>query len=200
MNRIFYFIILFICFYACKPGIPKDIIQPDKMQQVLIDIHLVDGYIATLPSLDTAKKVGSSFYKGIYKKFDIDSALYNTSINYYYKHPDLMKKMYDSISVKLSILKDKNAALVIDPLSISFKGVFSIDKSDTLLLDRNLNKKYNIPMLKKNVYANFGNQPVIGQPTVAPASEQVPISGAAPPVNQPQTIAAPVQEVQKTQQ
>jgi Domain of unknown function (DUF4296) len=200
MNRIFYFIIISICFYACKPGIPKDILQPDKMQQVLIDIHLVDGYISTLPSLDTAKKVGSSFYKGIYKKYDIDSAIYNTSINYYYKHPDLMKKMYDSISVKLGVLREKNAALVDDLTNISFKGIFSIDKSDTLLVDRNLNKKYNIPILKKNVYANFGNQLVIGQPNVAPVSEQVPISGAAPPVNQPQSISAPVQEVQKTQQ
>ena len=195
MNRIFYFIIISICFYACKPGIPKDIIQPDKMQQVLIDIHLVDGYISTLPGIDTAKKVGSSYYKGVYDKFEIDSALYNNSLDYYYKHPDVMKKMYDSISVKLGTLKDRNQLIVND---ISFKGVFSIDKSDTLLLDRNLNKNYNIPVLKKNVYVNFGNQGA-SQPPIAPVNEQVPISGAAPPNIQPQPTASPIQETQKIQ-
>lgn len=196
MNRIFYLIIITICFYACKPGIPKDIIQPDKMQQVLIDIHLVDGYISTLPGIDTAKKVGSSYYKGVYDKFEIDSALYNNSLNYYYKHPDIMKKMYDSISVKLAVLKDRNQLLVNE---INFKGVFSLDKSDTLLLDRNLNKNYNIPILKKNVYPNFGNQFMLSQPNVAPVSEQVPISGAAPPIIQPQATTAPIQEPQKIQ-
>lgn len=196
MNRIFYLIIITACFYACKPGIPKDIIQPDKMQQVLIDIHLVDGYISTLPGIDTAKKVGSSYYKGVYDKFEIDSALYNNSLNYYYKHPDVMKKMYDSISVKLAVLKDRNQLLVNE---INFKGVFSLDKSDTLLLDRNLNKNYNIPMLKKNVYPNFGNPFMLSQPNVAPVSEQVPISGAAPPIIQPQATTAPIQEPQKIQ-
>ena len=199
MNRIFYLIIITLCFYACKPGIPKDIIQPDKMQQVLIDIHLVDGYISTLPGIDTAKKVGSSYYKGIYDKFEIDSALYNNSLDYYYKHPDVMKKMYDSISVKLAVLKDKNAMLIEDPLTSGFKGIFSLDKSDTLLLDRNLNKNYNVPIMKKNVYPNFGNQPMIGQPNVAPQSDQVPVSGAAPPSMQPQATAAPIQETQKIQ-
>ena len=196
MNRIFYLLIITVCFYACKPGIPKDIIQPDKMQQVLIDIHLVDGYVSTLPGIDTAKKVGSSYYKGIYDKFKIDSALYNNSLNYYYKHPDVMKKMYDSISVKLAVLKDNNAMLVEDPLINGFKGVFSFDKSDTLLLDLNLNKNYNIPILKKNVYANFGNQSMPNQPNVAPVNE-VPISGAAPPNIQPQ---APIQQPEKLQQ
>lgn len=196
MNRIFYLIIITVCFYACKPGIPKDIIQPDKMQQVLIDIHLVDGYISTLPGIDTAKKVGSSYYKGVYDKFEIDSALYNNSLNYYYKHPDIMKKMYDSISVKLAVLKDRNQLLVNE---INFKGVFSLDKSDTILLDCNLNKNYNIPMLKKNVYPNFGNPFMLSQPNVAPVSEQVPISGAAPPIVQPQATTAPIQEPQKIQ-
>lgn len=199
MNRIFYLIIITVCFYACKPGIPKEIIQPDKMQQILIDIHLVDGYISTLPGIDTAKKVGSSFYKGVYKKYDVDSALYNNSLNYYYKNPDVMKKMYDSISVKLGVLKDKNAILIEDPLTNGFKGIFSLDKSDTLLLDRNLNKNYNIPFLKKNVYANFSNQPVMSEPNVAPISEQVPVSGAAPPSIQPQATTTPIQEPEKIQ-
>ena len=194
MKRFFFFLIITVSFYACKPGIPKDIIQPDKMQQVLIDIHIVDGYISTLPSADTAKKVGSAYYKGVYKKFDIDSALYNNSLDYYYKHPNLMKKMYDSISVKLAVLKEQNSFMLVDSEQITFKGIFSSDKSDTLLLDNLLNKNYNNRMLKKDVFINFGKpntilpDPVpITQPSVAPAEEQL-------------TPIRPIQETPTTQQ
>ncbi|MBB2144550.1 DUF4296 domain-containing protein [Pedobacter sp. LMG 31464] len=102
MKRFFVILILCALFYACKPGIPKDIIQPDKMEKVLHDIHVADGYSSSFPQVDSAKKVISSLYKGIYQKFGIDSALYNQSLDYYYKHPDVMKKMYDNISANLT--------------------------------------------------------------------------------------------------
>jgi hypothetical protein len=107
MKRFFVILILCALFYACKPGIPKDIIQPDQMEKVLHDIHIVDGYSSSFANIDSSKAVISSLYKGIYKKFGIDSALYNQSLDYYYKHPDVMKKMYDNISLNLN--KEKEA-------------------------------------------------------------------------------------------
>jgi hypothetical protein len=109
MKRLFAIIISCMLLNACKPGIPKEIIQPAKMEKVLFDIHVVDGYISMLPTQDTAKRVAASLYKGVYKKFDIDSAVYNQSLNYYYKHPDLMKKMYDNLSNELTKTKDEIA-------------------------------------------------------------------------------------------
>lgn len=97
--------VVLISFAACKPGIPKDIIQPDKMTDVLYNVHLVDGYITTIPGQDSAKKVSAAYYKGIYKKFAVDSALYNKSMNYYYDHPDVLSKMYDRITEKLKKTK-----------------------------------------------------------------------------------------------
>lgn len=93
--------------YACKPGIPKDIIQPQKMEDILFDVHIVDGYVTTFPNPDSSKKIASAYYKGIYKKFGVDSALYNKSLNYYYAHPDVMNTMYENITKKLSKTKDK---------------------------------------------------------------------------------------------
>jgi len=111
MRRFFTVIILCALFYSCKPGIPKDIIQPNKMENVLYDIHVIDGYSATLsfPNMDSAKKVIAPFYKGVYKKHGIDSALYNRSLDYYYKNPKLMKLMYDHVTEKLIKAKDKAA-------------------------------------------------------------------------------------------
>lgn len=108
MNRFFAVIIVCLCFYACKPGIPKDIIQPDKMEKVLFDIHITDGYIGTILNPDTAKMVASAYYKGIYKKFNIDSAVYNRSLSYYYHHPDVLKTIYDKLMKQLEQARTKN--------------------------------------------------------------------------------------------
>lgn len=95
--------------YACKPGIPKDIIQPEEMEKVLYDIHVVDGYSSTftMATTDSIKKSISPYYKGVYQKYGIDSALYNRSLAYYYKHPQVMKLMYDHITDRLLKAKDK---------------------------------------------------------------------------------------------
>ena len=181
MKRFFYLIIISVLFYACKPGIPKDIIQPGKMQDVLLDIHIVDGYVSTLPGADTAKKVGASYYKGVFKKFDIDSALYNQSINYYYKHPDLMKKMYDSIAVKLTTLKDKNTFVVDDILSnYIFKGIFDKSATDTTIYDITLNRKYNNRILKTNVFVNITNPFAVAPLNVVPNTPTLQAAPAQP--------------------
>jgi hypothetical protein len=111
MRRFLIIITFGISIIACKPGIPKDIIQPDKMEKVLFDIHLVDGYSALMTNPDSAKNVSAPLYKGIYKKYGVDSALYHKSLDYYYAHPDIFKKMYDNITDKLTKAKDKQSKL-----------------------------------------------------------------------------------------
>ncbi|WP_113661358.1 DUF4296 domain-containing protein [Pedobacter nanyangensis] len=99
------FLLLLFCLalaLGCKPGIPKDIVQPAEMEKILFDIHVVDGYVATIPSPDSAKKVSAPIYKGIFKKYGIDSAMHAKSMAYYYSRPDLLSKMYDRISTRLN--------------------------------------------------------------------------------------------------
>lgn len=105
------FALLFVAtlLFSCKPGIPKDIIQPDKMEKILYDIHVVDGYATTLANQDSAKKVSTPLYKGIYKKYAVDSALYNKSLSYYYKNPDLFNKMYERITETLKKEREKES-------------------------------------------------------------------------------------------
>ncbi|KQC01225.1 hypothetical protein AQF98_11240 [Pedobacter sp. Hv1] len=98
--------------YACKPGIPKEIIQPDQMEKVLFDVHVVDGYVTTIAKKDSATLVASAYYKGIYKKFSIDSALYAKSMNYYYDHPDIMEKIYQQVEKTFAKEKAKNDKMV----------------------------------------------------------------------------------------
>lgn len=108
MNRIFAILLICVALYACKPGIPNDVIQPDKMEKVLFDIHSVDGYIGSLQKPDTAKIVASSYYKGVYKKFDIDSATYLRSLNYYLERPDLLNKIYENLMKEFDEARKRN--------------------------------------------------------------------------------------------
>ena len=114
MKKFFSIIVICITFYTCKPGIPNNFIQPDKMEKVLYDIHAVDGYIGALQKQDTAKIVASSYYKGIYKKFDIDSATYTKSLNYYFEHPDLLNKMYENLMKQFEEERKRNDKRVND--------------------------------------------------------------------------------------
>jgi len=126
--------LLLIGIGGCKPGIPSDIIQPDKMGDVLYDIHMADGFIATIPDPDSAKNTSAAYYKGIYKRFEIDSALYTRSMNYYYDHPDVLNVMYEKITAKLKKAKEKedkiNAKRLKKIEAIKKAKKDSLDKAD----------------------------------------------------------------------
>ncbi|MCZ4223111.1 DUF4296 domain-containing protein [Pedobacter rhodius] len=100
---------------------PQNIIPPDKMQNILYDIHVADGYISSISILDSSKKVAASYYKGIYKKFGIDSAKYAQSMTYYYKHPKDLDEMYKVIAKRLA--KQQKAMEKADSIAKSKKVV-----------------------------------------------------------------------------
>ncbi|MFC3559155.1 DUF4296 domain-containing protein [Pedobacter jamesrossensis] len=105
MRRLISVLTAVIMLCGCKPKIPKDIIEPEKMQKILYDIHVADGYISTILQPDSSKKVAAAYYKGIYEKFGIDSAQYNKSMNYYYANPKDLDKIYKNISKTLESQK-----------------------------------------------------------------------------------------------
>ncbi len=107
MKKFLPIIILFILLQGCKPGIPKEIIQPSEMEKVLFDIHVVDGYLVTFTNQDTVKIVASSYYNGIYKKFGIDSVLFKKSMDYYYSHPVILNQIYTNVEKKFVLENEK---------------------------------------------------------------------------------------------
>jgi len=82
------------------------------MENILYDIHLIDGYVASIPTPDSARKVSAPIYKGIFKKYGIDSVAHAKSMAYYYRHPDLLSKMYENISARMSKTRDAEAKLI----------------------------------------------------------------------------------------
>ena len=114
MKNFIYLVFVFLLAASCKPGIPNDIIQPDKMALILHDIHLTDSYLQTIYVPDSAKKTASAFYGGIYKKFEIDSALYQKSLDYYLINPRVMNEIYEKVTAELT--KEKKVITRIDSI------------------------------------------------------------------------------------
>lgn len=130
MKKLVFYLSL-ICFvFGCKAGIPDDVLQPKEMENVLFDIHIVDGYLNTLPAGDSVKKVASAYYKGVYNKYGIDSATYVRSKNYYYKRTDLFKEMYTRILDRLNKERDKQTKANIKPVEVAKPiNVDSVEKA-----------------------------------------------------------------------
>ena len=114
MRKILYSLMVIFSVSGCKPGIPKDIIQPDKMAMVLHDIHLTDAVVNNVGRPDSAKMIAAAYYKGIYKKYDIDSALYSRSMAYYYDDPKTLSAIYGKVTAGLT--KERNVIATADSL------------------------------------------------------------------------------------
>lgn len=107
MKQLLFLMVLVLVGMGCKPGVPSGLIQPAEMEQVLYNVHMVDGMIGNIMQNDSAKKVAAAYYKGIYEKFDIDSAQFAHSMDYYYSNPVVMSKMYTNIVARLEKEKKK---------------------------------------------------------------------------------------------
>jgi hypothetical protein len=112
MKRLIWVLMTAILWFGCKPGIPDGIIKPDKMEKILYDMHIVDGYLSSIYVVDSAKKVAAAYYKGIYKKFGTDSAEYNRSLIWYNTNPKELEAMYKNI--QKSLAKQKKGTALAD--------------------------------------------------------------------------------------
>lgn len=115
MKRLMWGLIGVILGLGCKQSLPEGIMEQSKMESILFDMHVVDGYVSSIYVQDSAKKVAAAYYNGIYKKYDTDSARYNKSLTYYYQHPEDLQKIYGSITKRLD--NQKKNIQKIDSLS-----------------------------------------------------------------------------------
>lgn len=106
MRNFLSIVIVFFFVSGCKPGIPKDIIQPEEMAKVLHDIHMADSYLGMVTRPDSVKIIAASYYKGIYKKYGIDSVLYTKSMDYYYRNPKALNDIYIKVTGQLTKERD----------------------------------------------------------------------------------------------
>ena len=101
-------LILFLCIislYSCssKNKVPREIIQPVKMGEVLWDVMRVQFMVEEFVSLDsslTKENELTKFTERVFKMHDVSTNKFNQSYDWYIKHPELFKRILDSLQVQ----------------------------------------------------------------------------------------------------
>ncbi|MES2378817.1 MAG: DUF4296 domain-containing protein [Bacteroidota bacterium] len=113
-KHIFLFFSALLFLYACKGSSDASgVIDRNEMVNLLVDVHLVDGSLATQPNADSLYKVGTGRYLLIFKQHLTDSAQFKKSMKYYATQPEIMLKIYDDVNKKLQAKNDSLAMIIL---------------------------------------------------------------------------------------
>ncbi len=103
--RMLMLLVLFVI-AGCKqkfPSVPSDIIPVNKMESVLIDMHISDAVaeIKTMGDINE-KRLTEQYYQQIYKNYGITKEEFLKSYTFYENNPVLLNKIYDDILGEMS--------------------------------------------------------------------------------------------------
>src|SRR5215211_7034850 len=94
-------ILALVLFFSCtqKNAVPKDILQPDKMEKIVLGMMEADELIAR-KTADSS--VNDSFsrtvlYNAVFTQHKTSKKEFQKSFTYYESHPQLLKIVLDSI-------------------------------------------------------------------------------------------------------
>lgn len=91
---------------ACvKVEIPPDVLPPEQMASILVDIHLLEGRRSGDKVLYSENHLMEDYYKAIFEKHSITDEQYRRSHHFYTQYPDLFSKIYDQVIEDLQLLQ-----------------------------------------------------------------------------------------------
>ena len=103
MIRIILILLFISSVISCKESIPSTVIKPKKMQQVLWDVVKAEALAQQVVRSDSSKIEAQESKKLISQVFaihNITKEQFDKSYNYYVQRPDIMRGIFDSISVQ----------------------------------------------------------------------------------------------------
>lgn len=95
---------------SCNNKTKEKIIPPEKMELIISDMMLAEGYSESGANKDSTRPKYEFLSNEISKVLAVHKVTkeeYNRSFQYYIKRPDLMKEMIDSITSKAARNRDK---------------------------------------------------------------------------------------------
>jgi hypothetical protein len=88
-------LLLFVGFACSKQKIPEGILSEDKMVEVLVDIHLAEGMVSSLPiHYDSMRVLYPYFESEVFLKHDMPDSVFRKSLEYYMLDIKTMDRLY----------------------------------------------------------------------------------------------------------
>lgn len=110
-NLLFAICSCIILFASCQVKTPKDIIQPDKMEALLYDYHIVQAM--GNERSNTQEYHVKLYHDYVFKKHGVTKALFDSSMVWYTRHPSHLTQMYSRLQERLdyevAIMQDEKA-------------------------------------------------------------------------------------------
>ena len=86
---------------GCTPSVPRDVIQPDDMEDILFDYYL-SREMASKPSVEgSTPYLRTAYYLAVLKKHGVTEAEFDSSLVYYYGHAEDFAKIYSRVSERM---------------------------------------------------------------------------------------------------
>lgn len=85
--------------FGCGKKVPKDVIQPQAMEDLLYDYHLATTLSADLPYNENYKKEAYLAY--VFKKHHVTEAEFDSSMVWYSRHSDEMTTIYQNLQKRM---------------------------------------------------------------------------------------------------
>lgn len=94
---------------GCSSGSkPEGLVSEDKMVEILIDIHLTEGFVQALPiPYDSSKKLYPILEQQIFEKHDVPDSVYIKSLQYHLKDAKFMERIYERAIDSLSLMEKR---------------------------------------------------------------------------------------------
>lgn len=94
--------LLFFLFSSCKKNKPEGILSEKDFEELMTEVHILDGYIGTIP-IDSARKVIDPLYSQLLEKYKLDTLSFDKNVDYYMGNPNLTVETYDKIVKNLEV-------------------------------------------------------------------------------------------------
>ena len=135
---------------GCKPRVPKEYLQPGKMEDILYDYLLADGMAHVEGNYQELAFRREAYREAALRKHGVSEAEFDSSLVYYYRHTKLLHDIYQKISKRLN---NDAIALGATANEISqFEGIAS--QGDTATVWSNTQTVVLMPMAPYN-YVTF---------------------------------------------
>lgn len=105
MKQPLFYLFCLVTLFSCssKDKVPKSIIQPEKMEDVLWDVMRVQFLAEEKAAADSGINQEEELKELTDKVFDIHNVTgkkFDNSYNWYVKHPTFLKRIFDSMQVR----------------------------------------------------------------------------------------------------
>lgn len=105
-NRIQWYSVLLLafCLASCQVKRPEDVLPDAKMEDVLYDYHIAKAMGEEVPYKESYKRL--LYIESVFKKQGITQAVFDSSMVWYARNPDVLTKIYEKVNWRLKATRD----------------------------------------------------------------------------------------------